>query len=94
MASAIFNVEEYEAIHGPIETWDYEAYESKRLNKYYEKRKERAALRKQKVLSYGLLALGTVSSLFINIVPEMYLISAFTLCIGTSLLITGKVVIY
>ena len=94
MASAIFNVEEYEALHGPIETWDYESYEREKVNKKYAERKCKATLRKQKVLSYGLLTLGTVSAFFINAVPEMYFISGITLCMGISLFLTGKVVIY
>lgn len=94
MTTAIFDVAAYEALHGPIETWDYETYEKERLVKYYEHREAKSKLRKQKVLGFAVTALGTISSLMTSVIPEMQLIALGCFSIGVPLMITDKVVIY
>lgn len=71
MDKAIFNVEEYERIHGPIETWDCEAYENSKRKKLRQQRKKKALIRKQRVLSYVFFLLAFICAILLRAIPEI-----------------------
>lgn len=88
MDKAIFNVEEYERIYGPIETWDCEAYENSKRKKLRQQRKKKALLRKQRVLSYIFFLLAFICALMLKAIPEIGWVllanGALGIIIGTS----------
>lgn len=98
MKSAIFNVEEYEAFYGPIETIDCEKEERKRIVRYYKERKlimnYRKYLHRQKVLALLSILFSVFCCFLSSIATEIYLIAFVFLLIGVPMLITDKVVIY
>lgn len=98
MKTAIFNVEEYEALHGPIETVDCEKEELKRLVRRYRMQDAAALYRKaivrQKLLALSLLFLAVICCFLATEVAETYFVALFCTVIGTPMLITDTVVVH
>lgn len=93
MNNAIFNVKEYEAVHGPIETWDCDVYEEEIRQQKRAIRFRKGKLREQQVLGKQILLLAGFTGAFSHIVPETYIIALLLIFLGCSLLFARKVVI-
>lgn len=98
MKSAIFNVEEHEAIYGPIETIDCEKEELRKLVRHYREQDimllYRKYIVKQKLLALALLFLAVICCFLATEVVETYFISLVCTAIGVPMFITDTVIIH
>lgn len=98
MKSAIFNVEEYEAFYGPIETIDCEREERKKIVRYYKEQKlmmnYRKILLRQRLLALVFILCSVLLCFLSSIATEIYFVAFVFLLIGVPMLITDKVVVY
>lgn len=92
--NAIFDVEAYENLYGPIETVDCEKTWKRYVQQNVAKRQRKKKLREQKLFGTLVTVMGALASFSVSIVPEMSLIVVALFAMGVPLMITDKVVIY